>query len=57
MMKKQYLYGGKYSKIKKIGEGSFGCVYLVKNEEDGKFYAMKKFYLDNVNWFLIKAQK
>jgi serine/threonine protein kinase len=48
MMKSKNLYNDKYTKIKKIGEGSYGCVYLVRNEEDGKNYAMKKFYLDHV---------
>ena len=47
-MNNKNLYGGKYKKIKKIGDGSFGCVYLVENAEDNKQYAMKKFYLDNV---------
>jgi serine/threonine protein kinase len=41
------LFNSKYRKIKKIGEGSFGCVYLVEDLE-GKSFAMKKFYLDNV---------
>lgn len=42
------LYNNKYSKIQKIGGGSFGCVYLVEDTTTNKQYAMKKFYLDNV---------
>jgi len=38
----------KYEKISKIGYGAFGCVYKVKSIQDGKFYALKKFFLDNV---------
>ena len=46
MMKK--LYNNKYTKLEKIGGGSFGCVYLVEDESTHKKFAMKKFYLDNV---------
>jgi NIMA (never in mitosis gene a)-related kinase len=28
--------------IRKLGEGSFGCVYLAKRLTDGKVYALKK---------------
>jgi serine/threonine protein kinase len=42
------IYNGKYSKVKKIGGGSFGFVYLVENIDTHKQYAMKKFYLDNL---------
>ena len=39
-----------YEKICKIGYGAFGCVYKVqvKNEEETKIYALKKFFLDSV---------
>jgi hypothetical protein len=40
-------YNNKYTKIRKIGDGAFGCVYLV-NDEEGNSFAMKKFYLDHV---------
>lgn len=46
---KKDLYCGKYSKVSKIGGGSFGCVYLVENVTSNIKYAMKKFYLDNVS--------
>ena len=42
------LYNNKYIKVSKIGGGSFGAVYLVKEKETNKLYAMKKFYLDNL---------
>ena len=43
------IYNNKYKKVSKIGGGSFGCVYLVKDITDNdKLYAMKKFYLDNI---------
>jgi hypothetical protein len=31
----------KYTKIRYIGNGSFGTVYLIKRIEDGKYFAMK----------------
>lgn len=40
------LYNNKYKKVSKIGGGSFGVVYLVKEGEN--LFAMKKFYLDNI---------
>ena len=43
------LYNNKYLKVSKIGGGSFGAVYLVKEKETNKVYAMKKFYLDNLS--------
>lgn len=46
--KSQKLYNNKYLKISKIGGGSFGQVYLVKDKDTQKEYAMKKFYLDNL---------
>ena len=42
------LYNNKYIKISKIGGGSFGSVYLVKDKDTNNLYAMKKFYLDNL---------
>ena len=44
----QKLYNNKYIKVSKIGGGSFGAVYLVKEKDTNKVYAMKKFYLDNL---------
>ena len=46
--KSQKLYNNKYIKISKLGGGSFGQVYLVKDKDTQKEYAMKKFYLDNL---------
>jgi serine/threonine protein kinase len=43
------LYNNKYVKVSKIGGGSFGAVYLVKEKDTNKEYAMKKFYLDNLS--------
>jgi len=43
------LYNNKYVKVSKIGGGSFGAVYLVKEKDTNKVYAMKKFYLDNLS--------
>ena len=42
------LYNNKYIKVSKIGGGSFGSVYLVKDKDTNNLYAMKKFYLDNL---------
>lgn len=39
------LYNGKYSKVRKIGFGSYGKVYLVYDINNNSF-AMKKYYLD-----------
>jgi hypothetical protein len=50
-----YLYNNKYKKLDKLGSGAFGNVYkveLIDNEDDKenkKYFAMKKFYLDNVH--------
>ena len=46
--KQEKIYNGKYIKFSKIGGGSFGQVYLVKDIKTNKEYAMKKFYLDNL---------
>jgi serine/threonine protein kinase len=50
-MKNKNLYNNKYTKIRRIGEGSFGFVYLVKNVENDGNFTMKKFYLDHVPKF------
>ena len=42
------LYNNKYIKVSKIGGGSFGAVYVVKDKDTNNLYAMKKFYLDNI---------
>ena len=46
--KKEKIYNKKYTKVKKIGGGSFGSVYIVKEITDNKIFAMKKFYMDNL---------
>ena len=43
------LYNNKYIKVSKIGGGSFGAVYLVKDKDTNNLYAMKKYYLDNLS--------
>ncbi len=49
MSKNNKIYNQKYIKVKKIGNGAFGCVYkvIMMDEKDQQF-AMKKYYLDNV---------
>ena len=52
MSKVNKVYNQKYIKIKKIGNGAFGCVYKVILDNDkNQQYAMKKYYLDNVKNF------
>jgi serine/threonine protein kinase len=46
--KKDKIYNKKYKKVKKLGGGSFGSVYIVKEITDNKIFAMKKFYMDNL---------
>lgn len=36
----------KYEKVQKIGNGTFGMVYLVRRKQDGKLFAQKKVPLD-----------
>jgi len=54
------IYNDKYRKVKVLGKGAFGTVYLVEalhdkteeynsEEKSNKNYSMKKFYLDNVS--------
>jgi len=38
-----------FNVIKKLGEGSFGTVYLVKRLSDGQLYAMKKVRIYGMN--------
>ena len=40
-----------YLKIKKIGEGPYSKIKLMKNIDNGKFYAMKKY-----NLFILKKK-
>jgi hypothetical protein len=40
-----------YLKIKSIGEGPYSKIKLMKNIEDGHFYAMKKY-----NLFVLKKK-
>ena len=39
----------KYEKIKKIGRGTYGDVWLVKRKEDGLMVALKKVVLEQSN--------
>ena len=38
-----------FEKIKELGKGSFGSVYLVRRKEDHKIYALKTVYLQKLN--------
>ena len=38
-----------FEKIKELGKGSFGSVYLVRRKEDQKIYALKSVYLQKLN--------
>ena len=38
-----------FTKIKKIGEGSFGAAWLVKNNKDNKHYVIKLINVSRVN--------
>ena len=38
-----------YKQIKILGSGSFASVYLVMDTRSGKYYALKKLYIDNKN--------
>jgi hypothetical protein len=59
LSKKEFtFYNEKYKKVKLLGKGAFGTVYMVEeiqdNKEDiietkNKYYSMKKFYFDNVS--------
>lgn len=40
-----------FTKIKKIGEGSFGKAWLVKNNKDLKQYVIKEINISRVNIF------
>ena len=38
-----------FEKIKELGKGSFGSVYLVRRKEDHKIYALKTVYIQKLN--------
>lgn len=38
----------KYSRVKRIGEGSFGKALLVKHKQDGKHYVIKEITIAKV---------
>jgi len=38
-----------YKRIKLLGEGSFGKVYLVQGSNDGSFYVIKQFSLNEMD--------
>ena len=37
----------KYSKIEKVGEGTYGVVYKCQNKKSGDYVALKKIRLEN----------
>lgn len=39
------IYNKKYKKIRRLGNGTYGKVYLIQDFNTMEFYAMKKFYL------------
>ena len=49
----------KYSKIKKIGEGSFGKALLVRCKENGKQMVVKEINMSRVShlYFKLEGQK
>jgi hypothetical protein len=60
------LYNEKYKKVKVLGKGAFGTVYMVEElneerenenekiiEKSKNQYSMKKFYLDNVSKYIL----
>ena len=48
----QNIYNGKYVKIEKCGVGAFGKVIKTRDiNNENELYAIKVFYLDNVNLF------
>ncbi len=56
----------KYEVLKELGRGTFGIVYKIKNNEDGKLYAMKRIlkskilknsYLNQAFWKEIDIMK
>jgi hypothetical protein len=62
------IYNDKYKKVKVLGKGAFGTVYLVEElndqiEEDNSGeksynnYSMKKFYLDNVSQNILNCSQ
>ena len=40
----------KYTRVKKIGEGSFGKALLVKHKQDGKYYVIKEIGISKVSF-------
>ncbi len=38
----------KYTRVKKIGEGSFGKALLVKHKGDGRYYVIKEINIGKV---------
>lgn len=41
-----YIYGKIYNRLEKIGEGTFGKVFLATNLKTGAKVAIKKLFLD-----------
>ena len=42
----------KYVKIRKIGEGSFGNAFLVKDKEKDRQMVMKEINMTKVRWYI-----
>lgn len=46
--KKNKTYNNKYRKLRKLGSGAYGIVYLVKDIQLNRVFAMKKYFFDPI---------